>query len=133
MFSSVRRLRFAALIGATWLCIGLTAVGADAAKPFSPAEAAQHVKLPDGFKTTMFASEPELRQPIAMTFDDRGRLWVAECNTYSNAKTNFDLHLHDRILIFEDSSGSGHFDKCKVFWDRPTAHESRGWFRRCLC
>ena len=108
MFSSVRRLSFATLIGAIWVCVRLTAGGADAAKPFTPAEAAQHVKLPEGLKTTMFYRRPELHQPIAMTFDDRGRLWVAECNTYSNAKTNFDLHLHDRILIFEDSSGSGH-------------------------
>src|SRR5437868_3324985 len=105
MFSSVRRLSFEALIRVTCLCVGLDVAGADAVKPFTPAEAAQHVKMPAGFKTTMFASEPELHQPIAMTFDDRGRLWVAECNTYSNAKTNFDLHLRDRILIFEDSSG----------------------------
>ena len=66
----------------------------------------------------MFSAEPDVHQPIAMTFDDRGRLWVAECYTYSNAKTNFDLNLHDRILIFEDSKGTGHFGKKTVFWDK---------------
>jgi putative membrane-bound dehydrogenase-like protein len=53
-----------------------------------------------------------------MCFDDRGRLWVAECYTYADVKTNYDLHLHDRIVIFEDSKGTGHFDKRTVFWDK---------------
>jgi putative membrane-bound dehydrogenase-like protein len=81
-------------------------------------QVASHVTLPPGFRATLFAGEPDVHQPIAMTFDDRGRLWVAECYTYSDAKTNFDMHLHDRIVVFEDSNGSGHFDKCKVFWDQ---------------
>ena len=33
--------------------------------------------VPDGFTVTAFAGEPDIRQPIAMTIDDRGRLWVA--------------------------------------------------------
>ena len=43
-----------------------------------------------------------IRQPIAMAFDDRNRLWVAECYTYAEARTNFDLNLRDRIVILED-------------------------------
>jgi putative membrane-bound dehydrogenase-like protein len=88
--------------------------------PISPTEVASRVQLPPGFKVTLFAGEPDVRQPIAMAFDDRGRLWVAECYSYSDAKTNFDLSLHDRILIFEDSKGTGHFDKRTVFWDQGT-------------
>ena len=34
--------------------------------------------LPEGFQATLFAGEPDVVQPIAMTFDDRGRLWVVE-------------------------------------------------------
>jgi hypothetical protein len=85
-----------------------------------PLEAANRVRVPPGFKVTLFASEPDVAQPIAMAFDDRGRLWVAECYSYSDAKTNFDLGLRDRIVIFEDSKGTGHFDKRKVFWDKGT-------------
>jgi hypothetical protein len=49
----------------------------DSTKPLLPAqEALAKFQLPPGFKATLFASEPELRQPIAMTFDARGRLWV---------------------------------------------------------
>jgi putative membrane-bound dehydrogenase-like protein len=81
-------------------------------------QAASRVRLPAGFKATLFAAEPDVRQPISMSFDDRGRLWVAECYTYSNAKTNFDLGRRDRIVIFEDTKGTGHFDKRTVFWDQ---------------
>src|SRR4051812_20870089 len=46
--------------------------------PMSADQAAKSFKMPPGFKVTVFASEPDVRQPIAMTFDARGRLWVAE-------------------------------------------------------
>lgn len=73
--------------------------------------------LPDGFKATLFAAEPDVQQPIAMCWDERGRLWVAENYTYSDSKERFDLKLRDRILIFEDTDSDGHFDKRTVFAD----------------
>lgn len=82
-----------------------------------PEEALKRMKLPAGFEATVFAGEPDVRQPIAMAFDARGRLWVAENYTYSEASLNFDLKLRDRIVIFEDSDGDGRFDKRTVFWD----------------
>jgi putative membrane-bound dehydrogenase-like protein len=109
------RLRELAMVSI--LCASLTAAAEPATNLFPADKAAASVSLPPGFKATIFASEPDVHQPIAMAFDDRGRLWVAECNTYSNAKTNFDLSLNDRILIFEDSKGTGHFDKRTVFWE----------------
>jgi len=86
------------------------------AQPIPSAEAPRKMTVPDGFKVTLFAAEPDVRQPIAFTIDTRGRLWVAESFSYPNwlqpAKEN------DRILIFEDSDGDGRFDKRTVFWDR---------------
>jgi putative membrane-bound dehydrogenase-like protein len=79
--------------------------------------AAQQITLPEGFKAALFAGEPDIVQPVAMTFDDRGRLWVVEMLTYSDVRTNFDLSLHDRIVILEDTKRTGHFDKRKVFWE----------------
>ena len=38
--------------------------------------------VPEGFKVTLFAGEPDVHQPIAFCFDDRGRLWVVEAFTY---------------------------------------------------
>jgi putative membrane-bound dehydrogenase-like protein len=83
----------------------------------SPKEAVAGMSLPDGFKINCFASEPMVRQPIAMAFDDRNRLWVAECYTYAEARTNFDLNLRDRIVILEDVNGDGRADKKTIFHD----------------
>jgi putative membrane-bound dehydrogenase-like protein len=83
----------------------------------TPEESAAGFSLPDGFKVNVFAAEPDVRQPIAMTFDDRGRLWVAECYTYADRKLIYNTELRDRIVIFEDVDGDGKFDKRKVFHD----------------
>jgi putative membrane-bound dehydrogenase-like protein len=83
----------------------------------SPEESAAGFTLPDGFKVNVFASEPDVRQPIAMAFDDRGRLWVAECYTYADRSLIYNTELRDRIVIFEDIDGDGKFDKRKVFHD----------------
>ncbi len=83
----------------------------------SPEDALQKLKLPAGFRATVFASEPEIRQPIALAFDARGRMWVAENDTYSDSSIGYDLKQHDRILVFEDKDGDGRADSRKVFWD----------------
>ena len=84
----------------------------------TPQEALKSMKLPDGFKATLFAHEPQVIQPISMNFDERGRLWVCECLTYAESKTNFDLTLKDRIIILEDTNNDGVHDKRTVFWDQ---------------
>src|SRR5204862_4747800 len=86
-------------------------------KPMPPLDAAARMRLPPGFKATLFAAEPDVQNPIAMAWDARGRLWVAENYTYAEAGKKFDLNLRDRILIFEDNDGDGHFDKRTVFTD----------------
>jgi putative membrane-bound dehydrogenase-like protein len=89
---------------------------AAADKPLPPAEAARHMTLPAGFRATLFAGEPDVVQPIAFTFDDRGRLWVVECTSYPQWTT--EKEGKDRILIFEDKDGDGRFDTRKVFYDK---------------
>src|ERR1700733_8500822 len=54
------------------------------AGPVPPGEAAGKMTLPEGFNATLFCGEPDVVQPIAFTFDDRGRVWVAECLSYPN-------------------------------------------------
>jgi putative membrane-bound dehydrogenase-like protein len=82
----------------------------------SPEEAAKAMTVPPGFKVSLFAGEPDVVQPIAMTIDGRGRLWVAEAYSYP-IKVPAD-QAKDRILIFEDADGDGHFDSRKVFADK---------------
>src|SRR5215471_2826887 len=85
-------------------------------KPFPPKEAPKHMTLPEGFHVSLFAGEPDVAQPIAFTFDDRGRLWVVEC--YSYPQWRADGVGRDRVLIFEDRDGTGRFSSRKVFWDK---------------
>ncbi len=83
-----------------------------------PADALKMLELPDGFKATLFAAEPDVHQPISLATDACGRLWVAECYTYSDGKENYNTDLNDRIVIFEDTDNDGVFDSKKIFWDQ---------------
>jgi putative membrane-bound dehydrogenase-like protein len=78
-------------------------------------EAVAAMKLPPGFSAKVFAAEPDVKQPIAMTLDDRGRVWIAEAYEYPNRAPGNKGR--DRILIFEDTDGDGRFDSKKVFAD----------------
>jgi len=89
----------------------------DQSGPMPAAEAAAKMRLPPGFKAAVFAAEPDVQNPIAMAWDARGRLWIAENYTYAESGKKFDLNLRDRILVFEDEDGDGHFDTRKVFTD----------------
>src|SRR5688572_11142638 len=84
----------------------------------TPEESLASLKLPDGFKATLFAHEPDVQNPISMTFDERGRLWVAENYTYAESSVNFETKLRDRIVILEDTDSDGVHDKRTVFWDQ---------------
>lgn len=79
----------------------------------SPEEAVKNIQLPAGFKAELIAAEPNVVQPIAMTWDERGRLWVIEGNSYP--KPREPGAGQDRILIFEDKDGDGSFETRKVF------------------
>ena len=86
--------------------------------PLMPAEdAAKAFRVPEGTQVSVFASEPDVRNPIAMTWDARGRLWVAENYTYAERAARFDLRFRDRVLIFEDTDHDGKHDKRTVFTD----------------
>ncbi|NBV20795.1 MAG: hypothetical protein EBS05_02205 [Proteobacteria bacterium] len=85
--------------------------------PMPPARVVAEMKLPPGFKATVFAAEPDVQNSIALAWDARGRLWVAENYTYAERATKFDLRLRDRVLILEDAKGDGQFTSRKVFTD----------------
>lgn len=76
-------------------------------------EAAKAMTLPDGFKITLMASEPDIIRPISFTLDHRGRIWVVEGHTYPVRQP--EGQGKDRILIFEDTDGDGKLDKRTVF------------------
>jgi putative membrane-bound dehydrogenase-like protein len=82
----------------------------------APQEAARAMTVPPGFQVSLFAGEPDVTQPIAMTLDDRGRVWVAEAYSYPIRLP--EDQARDRIVIFEDRDGDGRFDARKVFADK---------------
>ena len=92
----------------------------DSDAPFlKPAEAVAKMSIPDGFDVSVFASEPDIGEPIAFCFDDRGRMWVAENFNYQTRRQHTDDQV-SRIQILEDTDGDGIFDKKKTFTDKLT-------------
>lgn len=83
-------------------------------QPPTPRESLDLITVPDGFHVSLFAGEPDVAQPIAIEYDDRGRLWVLESFSYIEWKRTGK----DRLLIFEDTDNDGVFDKRTVFWDQ---------------
>jgi putative membrane-bound dehydrogenase-like protein len=81
----------------------------------TPAEVVQTTRLPEGFRMQVAASEPDVQQPIAMAWDARGKLWIAENYTYAESSKRVDKDLSDRIVLLEDTDQDGVFDKRKIF------------------
>src|ERR1051325_8466998 len=83
--------------------------------PLPTSEAAGRITVPDGFRVTLFAGEPDVVQPIAMATDGRARLWVVECFSYPSWQRSGEGR--DRVLVLEDRDGDGRFDSRKVLAD----------------
>src|SRR3989442_1075962 len=104
--------------------------------PLPPDEAPKRITVPQGFKVTLFAGEPDVVQPMAFTFDDRGRLWVVECLSYPKWLPPGEAG-RDRIVIFEDTDGDGKIDTKKIFADQLAnvsgiALGHRGFITNCV-
>ncbi len=83
-------------------------------RPVSPEEAVRRMTVPDGFHVEIVAAEPDIVNPVAMAFDERGRIWIAESVEYPRSSAGPG---RDRIKILEDSDGDGRADKFTVFAD----------------
>lgn len=92
--------------------------------PASPEESMKHIVTPVGFEVKLFASEKDFEgKPIAMNWDERGRLWICETFDYPN-ELKPKGEGRDRIRICEDTNGDWVADKFTVFADKlsiPTA------------
>lgn len=83
--------------------------------PLSPEESMKHIQVPPGFKLELFASEPDIINPISMNWDAQGRLWLLETVDYPNMIEREEGKGRDRIKILEDTDGDGKADKFTVF------------------
>src|SRR3954462_15412529 len=114
----------------------LLAAAPAAAQNLSPEEAVRRMKVADGFEVKLVASEPTIRQPLSISFDLRGRIWVIQYLQYPNPaglkavkvdeflRTVYDRVPEpppkgpkgaDKITILEDKDGDGTYETAKDF------------------
>jgi putative membrane-bound dehydrogenase-like protein len=86
-------------------------------KPLAPEESAKHIVTLPGFAAQLWAADPQIKKPISMAWDERGRLWIAETVDYPNEMQPPGAG-RDRIVICEDTDGDGRADKFTVFADK---------------
>ncbi|MDC6389870.1 c-type cytochrome [Maribacter sp. PR1] len=82
-------------------------------------EAVNTLAVPDGYKVELFASEkefPDLANPAQISFDNKGRLWVATLPSYPHYKVG-DPKPNDKLIILEDTDKDGRADKQTIFAD----------------
>ena len=80
----------------------------------SPDEAIARMTVPEGFRVELVAAEPDIVNPVAMTFDERGRVWITESLEYPRHEPGVG---RDRIKVLEDTDGDGRADKFTIFAD----------------
>ncbi|SEM18761.1 putative membrane-bound dehydrogenase domain-containing protein [Maribacter orientalis] len=83
-------------------------------------EALKTLTVPKGYEVSLFASEkefPDLANPAQISFDNKGRLWVATLPSYPHYKPG-DPKPNDKIIILEDTDNDGKADKEIVFADK---------------
>ena len=82
--------------------------------PRTADEAARAMTVPPGFQVEVVASEPDIVNPVAMTFDERGKIWITESLEYPRRRPGPG---RDRVKVLEDSDGDGKADRFTVFAD----------------
>src|SRR6266699_2738726 len=118
------------------LCLWCIVAGARTAAAASAQESLEQMKVADGFEVRLVASEPEIRKPLSITFDQRGRMWVIQYLQYPTPSglkaVSVDQYLRtkydrapeppprgpkgaDRITICEDFDAEGRAHKFKDF------------------
>ncbi len=80
--------------------------------PLSPRDALKKMVVPEGFTVELVAAEPDIQNPVAMTFDEQGRIWITESFEYPRAEPGPG---RDRVKVLEDTDRDGKVDKVTVF------------------
>jgi putative membrane-bound dehydrogenase-like protein len=99
----------------------------DVTGPLEPAEALKHFQLepglvgtesqPTGLEIQLVAAEPDVIDPVAVRFDEDGRMWVVEMRDYPHGPAEGE-EPQSRIKILEDREGDGRYEHVTVFADK---------------
>lgn len=85
----------------------------------SPEDTLKTLTVPAGYRVELVASEPMITAPVAMQWDENGRLWVVEMNGYMpNVDAKGEDIPNGRVVVCEDTDGDGKMDKSTVFLDK---------------
>src|SRR5215217_5382491 len=85
----------------------------------SPQESLKSIHLQKGYHLELVASEPMIHEPVAITWDGNGRMYVAEMNTYmQDADGTGEMKAVSTVKMLEDTNGDGKMDKSTVFIDK---------------
>ena len=86
--------------------------------PLNPSDSMKLINLPEGFSLELVASEPQISEPVALTWDGNGKMYVVEMRGYMQSIDGAGAKDPvGRVSLFEDTNGDGHFDKHSVFLD----------------
>jgi len=102
---------------------GLIGPGLHAAEParprgsLDPEQARTALHLDPGLRAELVAAEPEVQSPVAIAFDEDGKLWVVEMLDYPHGPAPGGRP-EGRIKVLEDRDGDGRFERSTVFADR---------------
>ena len=83
----------------------------------SPEASLQTMQLEKGFTMEKVAAEPLLSTPVAMTFDDSGRIWAVEMSDYQPIEEGEEAYPLGKVVILSDEDTDGEMDTRKVFLD----------------
>jgi putative membrane-bound dehydrogenase-like protein len=86
-------------------------------EPLSPRAEKATFAVPKGFRVELVACEPEVIDPVAMAFDERGRIFVAEMRGYPNAGVGTGFITSGRIKLLEDRDGDGFYETSTIWAD----------------
>src|SRR5262245_44151588 len=86
--------------------------------PLSARDEQATFRVPKGFKIELVACEPDIVDPVAMAFDENGRMFVAEMRAYPNKGIGTGFITSGRVVMLEDRDGDGFFEKSTVFADK---------------
>jgi putative membrane-bound dehydrogenase-like protein len=130
---SIRSVKILIACAATLVCIGATLLAATAEKkepgseyklervsPMTPQQSMASMEVAPGYRIELVASEPQVIDPVAISTDENGKMYVVEMRDYSEKDKDF----LGRIRLLTDKDGDGKYETSKVFLDKlswPTA------------
>ena len=90
----------------------LSGCGGHSGPPYSPQASLQTMRIEKGFHIELFAAEPDVVDPVAMEFDENGRIFVVEMPGYP-----LDTRPTGKVKLLEDTNGDGRPDRTTIFAD----------------